>query len=585
VNSDPRERPSEPSNTKRASTEQIAQAIACYHPAMRRWSAPLLSLSLASVGVTVGLGGCGDDAAAPGQEGGSGSASDDQGSGESGEPSSGTDAGTDSSDSADTETDTDTLVEPICASPLSESISAEAIAAHLLAFDGIATANGGNRAAGTPGYEASAAYVEASLAAAGYTTTRWPFSFDRYVQFGPPLLATDGPNATEYLPGQHYAVGSYSPAGEVEAELEAVDLQLGVDNQSSSGCEPEDFAGFTPGRIALVQRGSCTFATKASNAEAAGAVATIIFNQGNNDANLGLFAGTLGSQSQLDAPVLFTTYAVGVALADVAALESVQASVRVDAGVESTETFNVLAETPTGDPERVIMLGAHLDSVPAGPGVNDNGSGSATVLELARQFAGCSPKVKVRFAWWGAEEWGLHGSRQWVAALSDDELAGLAFYLNFDMLASPNYVRYVHHGGDGPEGSTLLFDSFSEWFSAAGLAISGASFSGNSDYAPFVEAGVPSSGLATGAGGSKSASQAETFGGTAGQAYDACYHQACDDQDNFALDALGHNGQAAAHVLERWATDLGPLAATPDLVSAHLDLAGPAVHECGHLSE
>jgi Zn-dependent M28 family amino/carboxypeptidase len=325
---------------------------------------------------------------------------------------------------------------------------------------------------------------------------------------------------------------------------------------------------------------------KIQNAEAAGAVGVLIFNQGDTPARMGLFGGSVGSQNQLAIPALFTTYAIGVELADAAALEPVTIEMSVDAGVVSTETFNVLAETATGDPEHVVMLGAHLDSVPAGPGVNDNGSGTATVLEVAKQFAACSPNNKVRFAWWGAEEWGLHGSTQWVEALSDDELAKLAMYLNFDMLASPNFVRFVHSGSGGPEGSTLLHAAFLEWFDAQGLSTSGAGFAGNSDYHAFVQAGVPAGGLATGAGGSKSQAQARTFGGTAGEAFDSCYHQACDDQQNFSFEVLGQNGQATAYVLQKWATDLGPLSTAPDIVVEPIaDVEAPPIHECGHTHE
>jgi Zn-dependent M28 family amino/carboxypeptidase len=486
----------------------------------------------------------------------------------------------------DSETDTDEPPAAICASELSESITAEGIAAHLLAFDGIAAEHDGNRAAGTSGYEASAVYVENQLQAAGYATSRWPFVFDRYAHLSPPTLARISSDPQSYANEQDFTIPNWSPAGTIAAAVEAVDLQLGPGNQSDSGCEPEDFAGFTPGNIALLQRGTCSFQVKAQNAEAAGAVGVLIFNQGDSEARMGLFLGTLGSQNQLSAPVAFITYPLGVELAAAAALDLVHVELGIDAGVVQTETFNVLAETATGDPNHVVMLGAHLDSVPAGPGVNDNGSGSATVLEVARQFAGCSPNYKVRFAWWGGEEWGLHGSRKWVAALSDDELARLALYLNFDMLASPNFVRYVHNGVGGPEGSTALYELFREWFDAHELSTSGAGFSGNSDYQPFVDAGVPSSGLATGAGGSKSSQQAETFGGTAGQAYDVCYHQACDDQLNFNLEVLGQNGKATAHVLQSLATDLGALLASPDIVVATPgDVAAPSVHECSHEHE
>lgn len=532
---------------------------------------------------------CADDGPqSTGSESGSESSSADTGDTDGETDSNDTESGeTDQTDEAETdETDTDEPTpEPICASPLADSINSEAIAAHLLAFDQLAAQNGGNRSAGTPGYEASAAYVEAQLQQAGYATTRWPFSFDRYVQFSPPTLEQVSNDPQEYENGEDFVLASWSPAGSVVAAIEAVDLQLGLGNQTSSGCEPEDFASFTVGNIALIQRGGCTFAVKVEHAEAAGAVGVLIFNQGDDQTRMGLFSGTLGHPNSLGIPVLFTTYGLGVELADTAALETVTVEMSVDAGVVETETFNVLAETEAGDPDRIIMLGAHLDSVPAGPGVNDNGSGSATVLEVAKQLAACSPNHKVRFAWWGAEEWGLIGSRQWVEALSDDELARLALYLNFDMVASPNFVRFVHTGTGGPEGSSLLYDAFLEWFDAQGLPTAGAGFAGNSDYQPFVDAGVPSSGLATGAGGSKSQSQARTFGGTAGEPYDACYHQACDDQHNFSPEALGQNGQATAYVLEKWATDLGVLAAAPDIVTTTTAIEAPAIAECGHSHE
>jgi Zn-dependent M28 family amino/carboxypeptidase len=523
---------------------------------------------------------CGDDRSAA-DSSPSESESESPNTTESGSPSeTGDPNDTETGDPGETETGDPNDTE-ICDSELSESITAEGIAAHLMALDAIATEHDGNRAAGTPGFEASAAYVEAKLQEAGYQTTRWPFSFDRYVELGPPQLAilTDPPAV--YTANVDYSVPSWSPAGSVSAAIEAVDLDLGLGNQSTSGCEVEDFAGFTPGNIAIIQRGTCTFVTKVQNAEAAGAVGVVLFNQGDSEGRLGLFGGSLGSQNTLAVPVLFSTYAIGVELADAAALDVVILDLSVDAGVVATETFNVLAETATGDADHVVMLGAHLDSVPAGPGVNDNGSGSASVLELALQFAACSPNNKVRFAWWGAEEWGLHGSRQYVAALDDDELARLALYLNFDMVASPNYVRYVHHGDGGPEGSTLLHDAFVEWFDAHDLDTTGASFAGNSDYQPFVDAGVPSGGLATGAGGSKSNEQAETYGGMAGLPYDACYHQACDDQQNFDLEVLGQNGQATGHVLQKWATDLGALEQSPDIVTVASDVASAGVHECG----
>nr|WP_255216099.1 M28 family peptidase [Pseudenhygromyxa sp. WMMC2535] len=335
---------------------------------------------------------------------------------------------------------------------------------------------------------------------------------------------------------------------------------MGLGNESTSGCEAEDFAGFTPGRVALIQRGGCSFRLKAELAEAAGAVGTLIFNQGDEQARTQLHGGSLGSTNTLAAPVVMLPYARGEALAEAAAVQDTHATIIADTGVLDTPTFNLIAETPGGDPQAEVMLGAHLDSVPAGPGINDNGTGTALVLELARGMAGCSPRQKVRFAWWGGEEWGLKGSQAWVEALDEDALERIALYLNFDMVASPNYVRFVHDGSNGPEGSALIYAAFLDYFAAQGLATLPLAFEGNSDFQPFVDAGVPTGGLFTGAGGDKSVAEVEAFGGAGAAAYDSCYHQACDDRENVDLEVFAQNLAAAATVLEGLAGDLGELA-------------------------
>jgi Zn-dependent M28 family amino/carboxypeptidase len=474
---------------------------------------------------------------------------------------------------------------PVCEFALDERIDPEALSAHLQALAEIAEQNGGNRAAGSSGYEASAAYVEEQLAGLGYEVSRWAFEFDRFVELSPSQLELSLDAPPPQLDAD-FATATWSPSGSVSAPLDAVDLELGLGNSSTSGCQAEDFADFDPGSVALIQRGGCTFATKAGHAEAAGALAVLIFNQGDSEGRTGLFGGTLGGGNELQIPVLFTTYALGESLAAEVELGPVIADIFVDSDRVPTQTFNVLAQTP-GESGRVVMFGAHLDSVPAGPGVNDNGSGSATVLELARQFAACSPRHQVRFAWWGGEEWGLHGSRQWVESLEPGELERLALYLNFDMLASPNYVRYVHSGVGGPAGSVEIHDAFVGYFDTLGLPTAPTPFAGNSDYQAFVDAGVPAGGLATGAGGSKSQDQAETFGGMAGEAYDACYHQACDDAENFAAEVLTQNARAAAHLLQRWAGELDELDAAMPAAPAPVadELAAAAIHGCGHSHE
>ena len=202
------------------------------------------------------------------------------------------------------------------------------------------------------------------------------------------------------------------------------------------------------------------------------------------------------------------------------------------------------------------MAGAHLDSVQAGPGINDNGSGSAVLLEVAEQIAKLKPENTLRFAWWGAEESGLIGSTQYVAGLSEEELERIALYLNFDMVGSPNYVFMVYDsdvstypappGVPIPAGSTAIEDVFESYYTLLGEPYDDAQFSGRSDYQAFINSGIPAGGLFTGAEVVKTAEQAAIWGGTAGAQFDPCYHLACDVFDNVSLHALDVNADAIA---------------------------------------
>ncbi|KZE94489.1 Aminopeptidase [Agromyces sp. NDB4Y10] len=458
---------------------------------------------------------------------------------------------------------------------LLECVSAEGALEHLEAFQAIADENDDNRAAGTSGYEASVDYVVDVLEAAG-----WEVSIDEfpYTYVGPSTLTQLTPVNADYPTGPYTGSG----AGDVTAAVTPVDLQLGVGNMSSSGCEAADFAGFTAGTIALMQRGTCSFAVKALNAEAAGASGAIIFNQGDadTDARKGLIVGTLGGSDVVDIPVVGASYDQGVALAQAGST----ANVFVPAP-ESRPQKNVIAEKKGVNDDNIVMAGAHLDSVQAGPGINDNGSGSAALLDLAEKISKLEPQNTIRLAWWGAEESGLIGSEEYVAELSQEEKDRIALYLNFDMVASPNYIFMVYDGNESsfeapvavPDGSTAIEDLFERYYTMVGEPYDDTAFSGRSDYQAFIENDIPAGGLFTGAEVVKTAEQQSIWGGTAGASFDPCYHQACDTIDNVDLHAMGVNADAVALAVLVYSYSTESVNGVPGVkVPGGLELPAPA---------
>jgi Zn-dependent M28 family amino/carboxypeptidase len=448
---------------------------------------------------------------------------------------------------------------------LRAAVTLEGLTEHLEAFQRIADENGGNRFSGLPGYDESVEYAVGVFEAAGYHVTIQPFTYLASAVLGPAILQQTAPGQVDYTEDVDYTYMSQTDPGNVIASVTAVDLQLGLGNTSTSGCEAADFAGFPTGHIALMQRGTCPFEDKVENAAAAGAVGALIMNQGDSadPSRTGLAGVTLGATNTSGIPALFTTYALGVELSQTAGLEM---RIVTDTVREEKETYNVLAQSRWGNPDNVVMAGAHLDSVPEGPGINDNGTGSAGILEIAEQMQKVKPKNQVRFALWGAEESGLVGSHHYVDQLSEKEAAKIALYLNFDMIGSPNYVRFVYDGdnskfpvgpgaAEGPAGSGEIEQLFHDYFASVGLASAETACSGRSDYGPFIEIGIPSGGLFTGAEGIKTAEEAAVFGGQAGIAYDPCYHQPCDDLSNVNGTGFEEMADAAAHAILTYAMD------------------------------
>lgn len=445
------------------------------------------------------------------------------------------------------------------AEQFAQLITIDDLRAHLIALQDIASANKDNRAAGTKGYKQSANYVARKLRRTGYYDVEvQPFAYLLYEEKTPPVLNRLTPTSETYVPDQDFASMTFSGAGDVTGTLvpaAGIVIPPTQDPSSASGCAPGDFPPATSGNIALVQRGTCDFVVKANNAIAAGATAVVIFNEGNpsDPSRIELFFGTLGGP--VTVPVLSTSFAVGDELYQLTQSGQVTVRVKVDATTTEDETVNVIATTKTGNPDHAIVVGAHIDSVPEGPGMNDNGSGTATVLQIAENlsnFRTSDLRNQIRFAFWGAEELGLFGSEYYVGSLRKKELDRIALNLNFDMLGSPNYVRFVYDGdGDvgprGPKGSGAIEKVLVKYFNRQGLETAPTAFDGRSDYGPFIEAGIPAGGLFSGAEEIKTKKQAKVYGGEAGVAYDVCYHQACDAVANINDTGLLELARGAAY--------------------------------------
>ncbi|GMF48120.1 unnamed protein product [[Candida] boidinii] len=265
----------------------------------------------------------------------------------------------------------------------------------------------------------------------------------------------------------------------------------------NEGCDASDFPAEINGNIALIKRGSCAFGDKSRNAGAAGAIAAIVYNN-----EPGSIRGTLGTPSGPEVATLGLSKVEGEQYAQLLKDgKALTAELLVDSFVGPIRTLNVIAETKIGDPENIVMLGAHSDSVTAGPGINDDGSGTISLLEVATYLSNFTVNNKVRFAWWAAEEEGLLGSDYYVSQLSPEENSKIRLFMDYDMMASPNFAYQVYNASNAynPVGSEELKELYIDWYESHGLNYTLIPFDGRSDYDGFIKNGIPGGGIATGA--------------------------------------------------------------------------------------
>ncbi len=517
------------------------------------------AMLLVSCGVTKGstVVGDGDDSVDDGSEDEQGPSNGDSVDDDPDEPGDSDDPGDDSPDPEDTVVDLDLLLD------------------HLDALQSIADANDGNRAVGSPGFDASVEYVTAQLEGYGYDVSFHEFDIASEQVNAVSELRVVSPDEVELEYGEDFINLGFTGSGDVMGQLVAVDVTIppaDEPNSSTSGCEASDFDGFTAGSIALIQRGTCRFQDKLDNAVAAGAVAMLMFNEGQED-RTSLFPATLSADSPEDVPALVLTYEIGAQLALLATERPLEMQVVTDVSRININTVNTIAETP-GASGQVVVVGAHLDSVREGPGINDNGSGTGLVLELARQYAASEMDTNhgVRFVLWGGEELGLLGSFAYVQDMQEELQSTVLANLNFDMVASPNPVRFIYDGDgtlggeSGPAGSETIEQLFIDWFDSKGLESTPTPFDGRSDYGPFIWSGMPAGGLFTGAEGVMNSWEASIYDGVSGEAYDSCYHQWCDTTENIDPVVFGQMADAALSVMLTVADQdvgLGPAGPAP----------------------
>ncbi|KAF8071993.1 hypothetical protein FPV67DRAFT_1667438 [Lyophyllum atratum] len=407
---------------------------------------------------------------------------------------------------------------------------------------------GTTRSFGTKGFNASADYVAKLARDHGYRVERQTLIYPATTIVSNALKINDAD-----IPKSEITTFQFSASASLTAPLILV---------PSLGCDPANYDGLNAaGKIVLVLRGNCTFVEKGQLAQAAGVGGLILRN---NVAGPPV-ASRLNPTFETNPPALSISQAAAAPIVDrLIAGEAISATLDIEVINEYRSSDNVIATSKHGDQNKILLVGSHLDSVPAGAGINDDGSGTATIAEIAIQLSKFSGlKNAIRFAWWTAEEVGLIGSHFYVEHLPAKEKAKIFANINLDMTASTNYIIGVYDadnstgldtGLPAPAGSAAIEKLYQIHYDKRGINHTNYPFTAGSDYRPFLDAGIPSGGVATGAGGLKTAHEVALFGGQEGIQYDPCYHQACDTLDNLAYEPYLWNARATADVIAQLLT-------------------------------
>jgi Zn-dependent M28 family amino/carboxypeptidase len=443
---------------------------------------------------------------------------------------------------------------------LAAKVTADGILSHLRVLQDIANANKGNRAEGTPGYDASVDYVVKALHSKGFDVSTPQFDRLYTASPGKPGISVAGRS----YPVDQASLLVRTPPGGLTGRV--------VLPARPSGCAASDYRiPAAKDAIAVTDDTNCSIVDKQNAAVAKGAIALVVVSEpGGQGAPPKLF--NPGYYNQLTVPVAVVGIDGGTALRH--ATEPVRLT--LDTETVKITSRNVLAQTKSGSTGDVVMVGAHLDSVHDSPGINDNGSGVAAVLETALQLGPLPPVANaVRFAFWGAEEEGINGSLDYVFGLDRNQLNDIALYLDFDMLGSPNAGFFTDDGDqsgppgsgiapqDVPEGSAGIERTLAGYLNLAGKRPADMPLTTKADYRPFLVAGVPIGGMTTGASQQKTNVQARLWGGKPGAAFDPNYHGARDTIDNINREALAVTGSGVAFGVGTYAQSIAGVNGVP----------------------